>query len=556
MWRKVFLVLFSFCAFTAVIYVCVPSATGSKKLFYSRHLMTKDVEQQQLEYLQTMITVNDDKCKDTVARLRAHNAETRKKLDIQRDIVKDLERRNRQLIEKMSNLESGGPRKKELDYRLAPHIKPDVLRSLNIHQPSEFEVIPYMSFTKDRLYQLEPGMMNRPEAAPIGDKKKELQEILETSLAALNSNNDRMPYNQWDLLQGYSRIDRTQGTQYELYFNSKGKKNSFEHIQLFRPFAPLQKVQLLSYDKKNEWINLIVPLSGRVESFVNFMDMFAERCIKKDKLVFLTIVYFGTEGKEEVKSILEQVTSQHHFTNYKFIERQDSFSRGVGLLTGAESWDGGNSLLFFCDVDVHFKDGFLDRCRLNSAPRSKVYYPIVFSMYNPSIVYSEKDGIPSYKDLFVINRDFGFWRTFGFGMTCMYRSDFLFMRGFDTNIQGWGYEDVKLYRKFAKSNFDVVRSPDPGIFHIWHEKKCDPHLQSAQYNMCLASKALGEASQAQLGMLAFKELKDENERLNADKKAENLPVKRSREEIVAAEPEDLKNDYDQLLDVNKQFDNY
>ena len=534
------------CLLVFSLYSHLPGFAKTHFVSHGRRLMNEDCHslEQQVEYFQTVLTVNEEKYKDTIERLRIQNADTRRKLEVQREIVKDLERRNRQLIEKMSNLESGGPRKRENDYRLAPHIKPNTVRSLNIHQPSEFEVIPYISFTKDRLYQLEPGMINRPEAAPIGDKKRELEEVLETSLAVLNSNNDGKPYNQWDLLQGYSRIERMVGTQYELYFFSKGKKNSFEHVEMFRPFAPLQTVQVQSYDKKNEWINLIMPLAGRIESFVNFMDMFVDQCIKKDKRVFLTIVYFGEEGREEIKEILERTAAENHFTHYKFIERMDAFSRGLGLLTGAEAWDQGNTLLFFCDVDMYFKDGFLDRCRLNSAPGTKVYYPIVFSLYNPSIVYSDKGKTPSYKDLFVISRDSGMWRTFGFGMTCMYRSDFLFMRGFDTRIQGWGYEDVMLYKKFVRSNIDVVRSPDPGMFHIWHEKNCDPHLQPAQYNMCLASKALGEASHAQLGMLAFKDLKKENEKLHLE--LENKETVQDKKDL----------DDSKLLEVNKQFDNY
>ena len=488
-------------------------------LTHRRHLMNDEScshLDQQIKYLETLVKVNDRKNTDTLERLRAQNADLRKKLDVQRELVKELERRNRQLMDKMSNVDTGRPRGKKEDYRLAPQIRPDTLRTLNIQQSSEFEVIPYASFSKDRLYQLDSGMLNKPELPANGDKKRDFDEMMDTALNILNKNTDSESYQYtvYDLLQGYWRTNKRIGTQYELYFHSKGKRHIYEHIQLFRPFAPIQKVQVQTYDKRNEWINIIVPLSGRVETFKLFIEMFVEQGIKKDQKIFLTLVYFGSDGLQEVKDLLALASEQHHFTNYKIIERADEFSRGVGLFAGAESWDKGNVLLFFCDVDIFFKDGFLDRCRLNAVPATRVYYPIVFSLYNPSIVYDSNKEIPYWRDQLVLSRESGFWRTFGFGMTCMYRSDFLFMRGFDTKIQGWGFEDVKLYRKLVQSNIDIVRSPDPGIFHLWHEKHCDPHLPPIQYNMCLGSKAIGEASHAQLGMLAFRELKEENKRLH------------------------------------------
>ena len=468
----------------------------------------------QLEYLQTLLKAEEQKHVDALERLRAQGTETKRKLDVQRDLVAELERRNRQLIEKLQHLQSGGPRRREDDYRLAPDISPHRVRTLNIQERSEFEVIPYTTFSKDRLYSLELGMVNKPEATAIGDRVKEMDKVMETALEVLNGDDEILKYTANDLLEGYTRTERSVGTQYDLYFKVREKKHVFEQVQLFRPFAPLQKVQVQTFDRQDEWINLIVPLAGRIDQFKIFMDMFADTCIQRDQRVFMTLVYFGKEGREEAKEILEKVAAKHHYTHFKFIAKDEAFSRGAGLLAGAEAWDRGNVLLFFCDVDIVFEASFLDHCRLNAAPSAKIFYPIVFSLYNPSVVYSEQASVPNWKDQLVLTRESGFWRTFGFGMTCQYRSDFLFMRGFDISIQGWGFEDVQLYRKFIQSSVEVVRAPDHGIFHLWHEKQCDPLLPPAQYRMCLGSKARSEASHEHLGRLAFKDLITENEKLH------------------------------------------
>lgn len=113
----------------------------------------------------------------------------------------------------------------------------------------------------------------------------------------------------------------------------------------------------------------------------------------------LTVVYFGQEGLQEVKSSLEKVSRsvaslgklsdtsvlalrltcqgninvlfihrEENFTNYTLVPVDEEFSRGRGLDIGAHAWKRGDVLMFFCDVDIHFSLEFLNTCRLHAAP--------------------------------------------------------------------------------------------------------------------------------------------------------------------------------------------
>ena len=386
----------------------------------------------------------------------------------------------------------------------------EILRGIPLK--TEYELVPFCRFTINRIYLVEPGLGKRVVEKPIGYKKKDLLEVIAHGVSLLNRGkhdpSGRHTYNTDDFIEGIYRTEPTMGSHYELYFKDKDNPSttSYTKIILTRPYGPLQHIVTNHINTKSEIINLILPLSGRTETFKHFMEVYTRVCIRQDKRVHLTVVYFGTEGLNEVKTTLGKISKMYRYKDIKLITLNEKFSRGRGLQIGAQSWTKGDVLMFLCDVDIVFSLDFLERCRLNAEKKTKVYYPMVFSLYNPKDVYLLQDvSIPPEREMLVISKDTGFWRDFGYGMTCQYRSDFMEIKGFDEQITGWGMEDVYLYRKYVKSNLMVVRATDPGIFHLWHPKHCDPKLSPDQYKGCIRSKALNEASHAQLGLLAFKD---------------------------------------------------
>ncbi|KAF2980830.1 hypothetical protein EK904_011115 [Melospiza melodia maxima] len=359
---------------------------------------------------------------------------------------------------------------------------------------TEYAAVPFESFTLQKVYQLETGLTRHPEEKPVRkDKRDELIEVIELAVGSLNkpdgiSKAKPRLYTASDFVEGIYRTEKNKGTLYELTFKGDAK-HQFKKIVLFRPFGPVMKVKNENVNMADTLINVIVPLAKRASKFRQFMQNFREMGIQQDGRIHLTVVYFGKEQMNEVKSILENTSKSANFKNFTFIQLNEEFSRGKGLDVGARFWKGNNVVLFFCDVDIYFTAEFLNSCRLNTQPGTA-----------PHEVHCLSTGSTYY----IIKKETGFWRDFGFGMTCQYRSDFINIGGFDLDIKGWGGEDVHLYRKYLHSNLMVIRTPVRGLFHLWHEKQCLDELTPEQYKMCMQSKAMNEASHGQLGMLVFK----------------------------------------------------
>lgn len=402
-----------------------------------------------------------------------------------------------------------------------------------VEMKSEYEITAFNRFTINRIYLVDPGLGKRVVEKPIGLKRRDLHEVLTFAINILNKQRpmESKQFSFSDFVEGIYRTHATSGTHYELFFRNLDfltDKSRYTKVVIMRPFGPLFSVSTTQVNTGQEWINLILPLKNRLDSFMQFMTRFEETVIAKDKRVFLTVVYFGNEGLMGAKNIMSATAKNTGYKHLRLVNLNEDFSRGRGLQVGVQNWKNGDVILFLCDVDIVFSLEFLERCRLNTERTKKVYYPIVFSLYNPKVVYTLQGyPIPQEKDQIVISKQTGFWRDFGYGMTCQYRSDFLMTKGFDETFNGWGGEDVALYKKYVRSHYMVMRATDPGIFHLWHEKYCDPKLPTEHYEGCIRSKALSEASHPQLGFLVFQdEMKNRQNQTNLSLRNNNPTVRR------------------------------
>ncbi|TRY89554.1 hypothetical protein DNTS_005306 [Danionella cerebrum] len=255
-------------------------------------------------------------------------------------------------------------------------------------------------------------------------------------------------------------------------------------------------------EQRDTKVHLLVPLTGRYEIFVRFMENFEKVCLIPNQNVKLTIILVDNDANQDKERHLELIKDYHNRfpkADMSIIPMTGSFSRGLALEMGASQLRN-NSLLFFCDVDLIFNADALQRCRDNTIEGRQVYFPVVFSQYDPKMVYA---GDPPEDSNFVFTKKSGFWRDYGFGIACIFKGDLLGTGGFDTSIQGWGLEDVDLFTKVMNSGLKVFRSQEPGVVHIYHPVLCDTQLEPKQFKMCVGSKASTFASTMQLAELWF-----------------------------------------------------
>lgn len=78
-------------------------------------------------------------------------------------------------------------------------------------------------------------------------------------------------------------------------------------------------------------MNIVLPLAGRLDTFKGFMEKLVKLILRHDRRIFLTVVYFGYEGLQEVRNIITKASKQSNFRHIKLLTLNETFSRGKAL---------------------------------------------------------------------------------------------------------------------------------------------------------------------------------------------------------------------------------
>ncbi len=298
------------------------------------------------------------------------------------------------------------------------------------------------------------------------------------------------------VINGYVRHNPTRGNEYIVDAEFADPRDHWKLVQTrVSILKPLASNYLTLPDNNNveTAVNFVVPITKVNNRFVEFMTMYEAMYLQPQASVNLVLAVYGRDDVVFINDVLKSYRDNYPEAVFTVVEGQGDFARGKALNLGMTHLHP-EDLAFLCDVDMEVGPSFLNRCRRNTIRGKRVYYPEFFKLYNMNYVYRNGQK-PSRLN---IKRSHGHWAYYSYGMLCIYKSDYDRVGGMNSNIVGWGEEDVNFFEKVLRKKLEVLRAPDTSLKHRWHDKNCPKSLVGKQYKHCLSSRGENLADRIEL----------------------------------------------------------